>query len=69
MLFRSEYKQKIADEILKFIYDSVPVFDDGLFFAPDKNISEYKAVFKDIFTAIGQRQHYVKMSGEYEATQ
>ena len=59
-------KQRIADEILRFIYDEKFDAGDGINYAPDHDIPAYKDVFEVIFEAMSQKSHYLKMSGECE---
>ncbi|MGI6373688.1 MAG: AAA family ATPase [Caldicoprobacterales bacterium] len=59
-------KQRIADEILRFIYDEKFDAGDGINYAPDHDIPAYKEVFEMIFEALSQKSHYLKMSGECE---
>ena len=56
-------RQRIADEILRFIYDEKFDAGDGINYAPDHDIPAYKEVFKIIFEALSQKSHYLKMSG------
>ena len=55
--------QRIADEILRFIYDEKFDAGDGINYAPDHDIPAYKEVFEMIFEALSQKSHYLKMSG------
>jgi wobble nucleotide-excising tRNase len=59
-----ERKQKVADEMLRYIYDDIHDTGDGIYFSPCSDTGKYKAVFELIFKAMGQEQHYLKMSGE-----
>jgi len=59
-------RQRIADEILRFIYDEKFDAGDGINYAPDHDIPAYKEVFEMIFDALSQKSHYLKMSGECE---
>lgn len=63
---RDDKKQRIADEILRFIYDEKFDTGDGINYAPDHDIPAYKDVFETIFDAMSQKSHYLKMSGECE---
>ena len=56
-------RQRIADEILRFIYDEKFDAGDGINYAPDHDIPAYKEVFEMIFEALSQKSHYLKMSG------
>ena len=55
--------QRIATEMLRFIYDEMRDVGDGLNYAPDHDKTEYREVFWIIFDAVGQKSHFEKMSG------
>ncbi|GHU54929.1 hypothetical protein FACS1894132_10290 [Clostridia bacterium] len=60
----SEREQKLADEMLRYIYDDLHDLGDGIYFTPDSETTDYKMVFGKIFDAMGQEAHYKKMSAE-----
>jgi len=60
-------KQNLAKDMLRFIYepiDTIHNISDGIYFTANNDNETYKKVFKAIFDAMGQEQHYRKMSGE-----
>ena len=68
-----ESKIRMANDILRFIYDpaedEIHDIGDGMYFAADNDNESYKNVLEIVFKAMGQEQHYKKMSGEGESEQ
>lgn len=60
-------KHKMAGDMLRFIYEPIDEIHDigyGMYFTADNDNEAYKEVFGIIFKAMGQEQHYKKMSDE-----
>ena len=60
-------KQKLIQEILLNIHDSIAIDDsmgEMIYFPAPSSVSDYKDAFRDVFKAMGQEPHYAKMSGE-----
>jgi wobble nucleotide-excising tRNase len=56
---------RMTEEILRYVYNGSNVIDmGGMFFAANKDDNDYREVFKEIFIAVGQEQHYNRMAGE-----
>ena len=65
----NDTRLRLARDMLKYIYDEPSEYhdtSDDLFFTPDNDISMLKSVFRQVFEAMGQIQHYQKMSGEID---
>jgi wobble nucleotide-excising tRNase len=58
----NEQEQRLADEMLQYIYDDLHDIADGIYFTPNSETSDYKKVFAKVFEAMGQKTHYQKMS-------
>jgi len=60
----NDKKQRIATEMLRFIYDDMHDVGDDISYSPTNNMVEYNEVFEMIFDAVSQKSHFLKMSGK-----
>ena len=63
----NENEQYLINDILRYIYDNADNnrdMRDDPYFAAQRGGDEYKAAFRAVFKAMGQEQHYKRMSGE-----